>query len=60
MPRHQRLDRDRRQIVGADFCQRPPKRPIGVRTASQTNTSRIESLPESRVFALIGRIDREF
>jgi hypothetical protein len=32
----------------------PPKRPIGVLTASQTNTSRIFSLPECRVSALIG------
>src|SRR5207245_5297640 len=30
----------------------PPKRPIGVRTASQINTSRIEFLPECRVRAL--------
>src|ERR1700709_182685 len=28
----------------------PPKRPIGVRTASHTNTSPIESLPEYPVF----------
>src|SRR2546430_11687943 len=30
----------------------PPKRPIGVRTASQMNTSRIESLPECRALGV--------
>src|SRR6185436_2150049 len=31
----------------------PPKRPIGVRTASQMNTSRIESLPECRALGVV-------
>src|SRR6185503_13184971 len=31
----------------------PPKRPIGVRTASQMNTSRIKSLPECRALGVV-------
>ena len=31
----------------------PPKRPIGVRTASQMNTSRIEFLPECRALGVV-------
>src|ERR1700704_5511336 len=39
----------------------PPKRPIGVRTASHINTSPIESLPECRVFrGYPARLDGEF
>ncbi len=49
--RHQRFDRDRRQIVGAHLGERTAETADGgPRTTSQMNTSRIKNLSLNAVF----------